>query len=1163
MADEPDLNASRSPLDKKLYKYLELPNGLQCVLVSDTDAMHAHYDMEEEDDNDHMDSGSDDDTDHDDWDRDASICILVGAGSAHDPTMIHGLAHFLEHLLFMGSSQFPGENEYSEYVAKHSGTENAFTEWEYTVYSLKLPVPYLWGGVERLSGFFLEPLLHVNSVERELQSIQSEFALTKLSDTSRKQQLLVNSFKDNHPFRKFSWGNIFSIQEWPERNHINVRDQLWTFYNTHYHASNMRLVVQAGLPLTELQEKIQLYFGEVPQGPRQGVAAPTPLKETAGPPLVHTLATLTRIVAVKDIHQLSITWQLPSMIPFWKDKPADFCAHLLGHEGSGSLLSHCKCQDYATACCAGMGEEGAEHASTHTLFSISFRLSEHGLEHWKDIVCLVYAYIGMLRHYCQVGFPEYIFQELQQIADVSYQFKDEESVGSFTEELVEEMAPYKELPPERLLDGSHKMFEFNPDHVKDVIDCLTPENARIDLLSSIFGKPSDFPSVDTPSEPVSVVEVGEDDPFASKPTGDPQLDPMFGTQYWCSRLPSCWIAELGEASKPRQPDMFSLPIPNPYVPHSFDLKPFPENDADHPLLTASLRVCIPVGKKTKHWFPASFVRYNRKTNSALLHFEDGEEKWYTLDDSLDTMEEQEEEGKHHSFEGTMETKTIRYRVLGIGGARMYGDESDFDVEEGKAFPSIPPPSTQLPVEISNSNVLKMWWLHDRHFKRPIAELRLQIICATANSSVLHRVAADLFRLLCTDALTETSYMAEMCELGSSISATDIGFEMRIHGFDDKLLDLFQTFASTLLSFRGRSESLPDCIEEGRFKACKENLERCLSNDICPARLSSSVRLMAVCPTIHSANKKLRALKAMTIPVFCETVCSLLSQFAVEAFYHGNVDRKGANEAKKVILEILGSDGGAGLARKRYPPQPMLRIPEAVQPQWVVVPSKNPEEPNTVCDVYFQVAKDNLRDRVLVEFLMHIMEEPIYDQIRTKDQFGYDVYCDQRWSYGIIGCIFHVTTNVKSASEVVVRVDKFLTEFRNELATMKKEEFYKYLVALALHKLNTYDSLPDENATLWGEICDGRFHWEAWRDEVICLKGIKQQELLEAFDKWLMPGNRRNAVVIQVIGATESVSEGRPKVEASEHGDFVDDRVVDFHKQCKKQTWGRVNSKLFG
>lgn len=58
----------------------------------------------------------------------AAAAMAVGVGSFADPSDMQGLSHYLEHMLFMGSAEFPGESEYTDYLAQHAGTSNAYTE---------------------------------------------------------------------------------------------------------------------------------------------------------------------------------------------------------------------------------------------------------------------------------------------------------------------------------------------------------------------------------------------------------------------------------------------------------------------------------------------------------------------------------------------------------------------------------------------------------------------------------------------------------------------------------------------------------------------------------------------------------------------------------------------------------------------------------------------------------------------------------------------------------------------------------------------------------------------------------------------------------------------------------------------------------------------------
>ena len=203
----PDLNPTRSKMDKKLYRHITLSNGLQCVLICDTVAMRQrkleHYDDESSDgDDDDDDDGSDiegeeDDDDDDDGLRKAATALLVNVGSYHDPPHLQGLSHFLEHMLFLGTEEFPIENEYDSFLAQHGGDDNAYTDMEHTLYHYCIPQDgssgdkTVWRALEMFSSFFKCPLLSGGSVDRELNAVESEFELNKKDDDNRLGQLMA------------------------------------------------------------------------------------------------------------------------------------------------------------------------------------------------------------------------------------------------------------------------------------------------------------------------------------------------------------------------------------------------------------------------------------------------------------------------------------------------------------------------------------------------------------------------------------------------------------------------------------------------------------------------------------------------------------------------------------------------------------------------------------------------------------------------------------------------------------------------------------------------------------------------------------------------------------------------------------------------------------
>ena len=249
----PDLNESRPPLDKKLYRQILLPNGLRAVLISDTIAIHqapfrAYHDSDDDtddgsdkncNDDDNNDENNREDEEGSEYDeeeglREAAAAMVVGVGSMYDPPEAQGLAHFLEHMLFMGTKKYPAENAYDAFLHKEGGSDNAFTEIEYTVYHFEIPQEGLFQALDMFAQFFIHPLMLEDSVERELNSIESEFQLSKNSDQCRLHQLMCDTCGqtvEQHPFANFSWGSMKSLKEIPEKNNVCTMKLLRKFYN--------------------------------------------------------------------------------------------------------------------------------------------------------------------------------------------------------------------------------------------------------------------------------------------------------------------------------------------------------------------------------------------------------------------------------------------------------------------------------------------------------------------------------------------------------------------------------------------------------------------------------------------------------------------------------------------------------------------------------------------------------------------------------------------------------------------------------------------------------------------------------------------------------------------------------------------------------------------
>eukprot|EP00798_Chlamydomonas_sp_ICE-L_P021127 gene21127-28014_t len=304
--------------------------------------------------------------------------MSVGIGSFSDPEHMQGVSHYLEHMLFMGSSKYPDENEYDDYITKHGGMSNAYTELEYTNYHFEVSPGDLHGALDRFAQFFMDPLFKEDSLEREVLAVDSEFSGVVQNDQCRLSQLICHTAVEGHMYRKFSWGNKKSLWDEPQAAGIDIRSEivkyynwgnkksLWDepqaagidirseivkYYNKHYCAERMSLVVLGGETLDELQQYVTDIFSHLPTG-----KGPRPTFEGVGMPFKGR--NFYSMPAVRDHHEISIIFQTLCLYKHYHKKADHYISHLVGHEGPGSLLSLLKARGWATNVCAGMAEEG-------------------------------------------------------------------------------------------------------------------------------------------------------------------------------------------------------------------------------------------------------------------------------------------------------------------------------------------------------------------------------------------------------------------------------------------------------------------------------------------------------------------------------------------------------------------------------------------------------------------------------------------------------------------------------------------------------------------------------------------------------------------------------------------------------------------------------------
>ncbi|CAF5141886.1 unnamed protein product [Rotaria sp. Silwood1] len=206
-------NIKKSECDPWDYRGLELSNEMLIVLIS-----HPNIDK-------------------------AAAALHVSIGSLANPRDVPGIAHFLEHMLFIGSTKYPGENEYKKLIEGNGGYSNAFTCSDHTNYYFDINPSLLLDALDIFGQFFISPLFAASSTDRELEAVNSEYEGNLFKDVRRITQLEKSTSDSEHPYSEFSSGNTESLRPTPKQRGIDIREVLLDFYKAQYSSNRMSLAV--------------------------------------------------------------------------------------------------------------------------------------------------------------------------------------------------------------------------------------------------------------------------------------------------------------------------------------------------------------------------------------------------------------------------------------------------------------------------------------------------------------------------------------------------------------------------------------------------------------------------------------------------------------------------------------------------------------------------------------------------------------------------------------------------------------------------------------------------------------------------------------------------------------------------------------------------------
>lgn len=517
-----------SQYDKRKYLSFTLDNGLRVLLVEDGDI------------------------------KKTAVAATVAAGHFADPEHCLGLAHLLEHMLFLGSKNFPQANGLNEFLSHHGGSINAWTGTEYSSFHFDISSDYIAQSLSHFADMLSFPSLQEDRIENEISAIDAEFRLKQKDDLRRLYQVHKETCNPAHPFSKFSVGNEQTLRVVKIKA---LKKQLKEFHQRHYVAKNICLCVVSNIPLLDCQTMVAQRFGKLSNRNKvlQQVYPPLYLPEQ--------LAVKISIRPITEARRLIVTFALPDIQALYRTKPTSLLSHLLGDEGRGSLLGYFKQQNWASNLSAGGGIQGSNFKD----FNLNMQLTELGANHIEDILVCLFYYLQLIE---KQGLEAWRLAEKRQLCELAFNFSDGAKPIDDAVHLSGQMFTY---PQQHLLVADYLLDKPDIEIVKQVLVKLSPYNMRLKVILPDIETNQQAKWYDTPyamypiSEtllkrlssptPVSQLQLPKANPYLAEHSSRQVLDPAF-------KLPQNIMTKPGMSLWFGQDHVFGQPRGDCYL--SFD-----------------------------------------------------------------------------------------------------------------------------------------------------------------------------------------------------------------------------------------------------------------------------------------------------------------------------------------------------------------------------------------------------------------------------------------------------------------------------------------------------------------------------------------------------------------------------------------------------------------
>jgi len=417
--------------------------------------------------------------------------------------------------------------------------------------------------------------------------------------------------------------------------------------------------------------------------------------------------------------------------------------------------------------------------------------------------------------------------------------------------------------------------------------------------------------------------------------------------------------------------------------------------------------------------------------------------------------------------------------------------------------------SKFPVKLVEDSLGELFFKKDEGFKQPRAYFYYLLRSPLQLESLENSIMLDMLVECLLQTIIEDVYPADLAQLEYSVRCEEHGLMIKVDGLSEKLPRLLETIMDHLSRFE---EDLKDDL----FKAVlDQQIKNYHNHSIQPQKLVRDIRLAFLQDVYFSARDKLALAKSIT--------CSQVKQFATE--FKKNLFVQGLAQGNLTSVEAKATDAKLRAKLNLEPNRGVteIRCREVKEGEVIIkVDSLNNKDANTMVVNYYQAEKaGDLYHHGALEVVTMMMEEPVFDVLRTQEQLGYHVSNTLRNTHGVLGISISVNTQATKfqPDHVDQRIESFLETFVKEHLS-DEEEFLETVTALSKLKVKADVTLMEEVSRNWNEIVSKEYLFNRFEKEVEVLSKLSLDDVKSYFTSLVLRSDKRRKLSVQVVGSSE-------------------------------------------